>query len=174
MDTTDEFEMSDPEVTATLRPGWKPSSETDHESAGLAGSTVADAMLAPTRHTHFRVSDTASVTSADFPEIPIRTAQLSEGSRALTKEYFEAATPIELPPGHSTIALNEGQVSHILKVVANEAVRGSLKAMESLIQQTSRLNLGTHPTRPVSGPRTIIRLPLLVTLGPNPDLPQER
>ena len=153
IETTDEFEMSEPEVTATLRLGRNPSSETDHESAGLAGSTVADAMLAPSRPTHFRVSDAASVTSADFPEIPTRTAHLSGGSRALIKEYFEAATPIELPPGHSTIAWNEGQVSHILKVVADEAVRGSLRAMESLIQQTSRLNLGTRSPLPISGPR---------------------
>ena len=153
MDTTNEFEMSDPEVTAGQRPSWKPSSETDHESAGLAGSTVADAMLAPTRPSNFRVSDAASVTSADFPEVPMRTAQLSGGSRALIKENFETATPIELTPGHSTIALNEGQISHILKVVADEAIKGSLKAMESLIQQTSRLSLGTHPTLPVSGPR---------------------
>ena len=153
MDTTNEFEMSDPEVTAGQRPSWKPSSETDHESAGLAGSTVADAMLAPTRPSNFRVSDAASVTSADFPEVPMRTAQLSGGSRALIKEYFETATPIELTPGHSTIALNKGQISHIIKVVADEAIKGSLKAMESLIEQTSRLSLGTHPTLPVSGPR---------------------
>ena len=81
--------------------------ETNRESAGLAGSTVADALFAPERSTHFRVSDTASDTSVDFPEIPSRTAELSGGSRALIKEYFEAATPIRLSTGHPTLALNE-------------------------------------------------------------------
>ena len=76
-DTTDEFEMSEPEDTATLRPGWKPSSETDHESTGLSGSTVADAIFAPTHPTQFSVTDTASNTSTDVPEVPVRTAQLS-------------------------------------------------------------------------------------------------
>ena len=53
---------------------------------------------------------------------------------------------MELLAGHSTLALNEGQVCQVLKVVADEAVRFSLKAMESLIQQASRFNLGTsHP-----------------------------
>ena len=41
----------------------------------------------------------------------------------------------------------------MLKVVADEAVRGALKAMESLVQQTSRLNLGSYSALPGSGPR---------------------
>ena len=90
----------------------------------------------------FRVSDVASNTSADFPEVMPRVAQLSASGRALIKENFEEATPVHLPPGHSTLALNEGQVSHMLKVLADEAVKSSLKAMENLVHQASRLNLG--------------------------------
>ena len=94
----------------------------------------------------FSVCDTASNTSADFPEVVPRDPQLSASGRALIKEFFETATPVELPAGHSTLALNEGQVCQILKAVADEAVRSSLKAMEGLIQQVGKLNLGsTHP-----------------------------
>ena len=106
-------------------------------------STIADALYAPANSNVFRVCDTTSNTSVDFPETTPRVAQLSASSRALIKEYFEEVTPVTLPAGHSTLALNEGQFSHVLKVVADEAVRSSLKTMESLIQQASRLSLGT-------------------------------
>ena len=118
-------------------------SDAGQDSEGLIGSTVADALFAPTSANVFSVCDTASNTSVDFPEAVPRDPQLSASSRALIKEYFEAATPVELPAGHSTLALNEGQVCHVLKVVADEAVKSLLKAMENLIQQASRLNLGT-------------------------------
>ena len=118
-------------------------SDVGQDSEGLVGSTVADALFAPTSANLFSVCDTASNTSVDFPEAVPRDPQLSASSRALIKEYFEAATPVELPAGHSTLALNEGQVCHVLKVVADEAVKSSLKVMENLIQQASRLNLGT-------------------------------
>ena len=118
-------------------------SDAGQDSEGLIGSTVADALFAPTSANVFSVCDTASNTSVDFPEAVPRDPQLRASSRALIKEYFETATPVELPAGHSTLALNEGQVCQVLKVVADEAVKSSLKAMESLIQQASTLNLGT-------------------------------
>ena len=141
--------------TAALRPCSKPASETDRESAGFAGSTVADALFAPERSTHFKVSATASVPSVDFPEVPTQTAELSGRSSALIKDNFNAATPDRLSPGRSTLALNKGQVSHMLKVVADEAVRSSLKEMESLMKQASRLNLGTHHTSQMTGSRKV-------------------
>ena len=112
----------------------KLASDTDRESAGLDGSTIADALLASTQTTHFRVSDTARVTSVDIPEAPTRTVQLCGSGRALIKEYFEEATPVRLSRGHPTIALNENQVSHMLKVVADEAVGTSLKEKGRIVQ----------------------------------------
>ena len=50
-----------------------------------------------------------------------------------------------LPPGHPTIALNQGQISQMLKLLADEAVRSSIKSMKNLIQQASRMILGTCP-----------------------------
>ena len=63
-----------------------------------------------------------------------------------------------LPAGHSTLALDEGQISQVLKVVADEAVRSSIKIMESLIQQASRLSLGTPHT--TSGVDPKVRRPV--------------
>ena len=97
--SNDDLRTSEPEEPAALGASSKPASETDRESAGFAGSTVADALFAPERSTHFRISDTASVTSVDVPEVPSRSAELSGGSRALIKKYFEAATPVRLSPG---------------------------------------------------------------------------
>ena len=124
-------------------PSDRIASDTGQESAGPAGSTVADALYAPRDKSRLKVSDAGSVTSVDFPEETTRSPQLSASSRVLIKECFEPVTPVMLPPGHTTLALNESQVSNILKVVADEAVRSSLKAMESLVQQASRLSLGT-------------------------------
>ena len=125
----DDLETSGPEDATFVDSGSRPGSE----STGPAGSTVADALLVPTQTSRFRVSDTGIVTSVDFPETPTRTAQLSGGGRTLIKEYFEEATPFYVSPGHPVLALNEGQVSHMLKVVADEAFRSSLKSMESMI-----------------------------------------
>ena len=58
---------------------------------------------------------------------------------------------MRLSPEHTTLALNEGHVSNMLEAVA--AVRSSLKAMESLVQQASRLSLWTPQTSPVVGVR---------------------
>ena len=136
--SVDEFEDAGRDDTVIRVSPNKSGSDRAQESDGLIGSTVAEALYVPVQSNVFRVSDVASNTSADFPEVMPRVAQLSASGRALIKEYFEEATP----PGHSTLALNEGQVSHMLKVLADEAVKSSLKAMENLVHQASRLNLG--------------------------------
>ena len=129
--SADKLGESGPEDAVAQGSSSKHASDTGHESAGFVGSTVADAIYVLVQTSHFRVSDTAIVTSVDFPDVPTRAAQLSGSSKALIIEYFEEATPVRLSPGHATIALNEGQVSHTLKVVADEAVRSSLKSMKS-------------------------------------------
>ena len=123
------------------------SSSTGQDSEGAVGSTVAQALCDPASTNAFRVFDSASNTSVDFPETAPQEPRLGASSRALIKEFFESSSPVHLPAGHQTLALNEGQVCSILKAVADEAVKTSLKTMESLIQQTSRLSLGgSHPT----------------------------
>ena len=141
--SADEFGAFGHEDTIVLVSPNKSGSDPGQESDGLVRSTVADALYAVQSNV-LGVSDKASNTSVDFPDVTPRVAQLSGSSRALVKEYFEEATPVLLSPGHPTLALNEGQVSHLLKVVADEALRSSLKATEGLIQQASRLNLGTQ------------------------------
>ena len=122
-------------------------SSTGQDSEGAVGSTVAQALCDPASTNVFRVFDSASNTSVDFPETAPQEPRLGASSRALIKEFFESASPVHLPAGHQTLALNEGQVCSILKAVADEAVKASLKTMESLIQRTSRLSLGgSHPT----------------------------
>ena len=107
------------------------------------GSTVADALCVPVDKSRLKVSHAESVTSVDFPEEVTRSHQLTASSRALIKECFETINPVALPPGHTTLALNESQVNCILRTVADEAVKSSLKTMENLVERTSRLNLGT-------------------------------
>ena len=142
----DEPETSCPKDAAISKSGSR--LDAGQESTGPAGSTVADALLAPAQTSRFKFSDTGSVTSADFPEETTRTAELSGSGRALIKEYFEAAPTFCLSPGHLVLAMSEGQVSNMLKVVADEAVRSSVKSMENLIQQVGRLNLGHSHNAP--------------------------
>ena len=132
----------------------KSESDLGQESDGLVGSTVADALYAPVQSNVFRVSDIASNTSVNFPDVTPRVAQLSGSSRALIKVYFEEATPVRLSPGHAKIALNESQVSSLLMAVADEAVKSSPKALEGLIQQAKRLSLGTQHSSTGIPPKT--------------------
>ena len=146
--SSDDFGASNFRNKARQGSSNQKSSDTGQDSEGAVGSTFA-----PANSNTFRVCDTASNTSVDFPEVAPRVAQLSANSRALIKEFFEEATPVILPAGHSTLALNEGQVCQVLKVVADEAVKSSLKAMENLIQQASRLSLGTPGNTPCEIPK---------------------
>ena len=154
----DEPETSCPGDASISGSGSRLDSDACQESNGLAGSTVADALLAPAQASRFRISETGSVTSADFPEDNSRTAQLSGSGRALINEYFEAAPTFSLSPGHPVLVFSEGQVSNMLKVVADKAVRSSIKSMENLIHQVSRLNLG--PSHQVPGGRVTPRATL--------------
>ena len=150
----DEFRLNDPLTITHHSPSNRSASEIGQESAGLLGSTVADALFAPVDKSRLKVSDADSVTSVDFPEEVTRSHQLSASSRVLMKECFETASPVALPPGHTTLALNESQVNCILRVVADEAVKSSLRTMENLVEPTSRLNLGTSLVSPAGRGQT--------------------
>ena len=141
--TGDEFELDCPHAIVPHASSNRSASDTGQESAGPVGSTVADAIYAPVGTSRHRVGDTGSVTSVDFPEEITRSPQLSASSRVLIKECFDKVSPVNLPAGHTTLALNESQVNCIVKAVADEAVKTSLKMMESLVERASILSLRT-------------------------------
>ena len=71
---------------------------------------MQDALVAPTNFPRQRLGDISSDASCNTS--PLREAgpeTLSSSSRELIKQYFSEVTTFRLPPGHSTIALNEGQ-----------------------------------------------------------------
>ena len=78
-----EFGMTGSECAVPRAFSNRSASDTGQESAGLAGSTVADALYAPVHKSWFNVSDTGSVTSVDFPEVTTRVPQLCASSLAL-------------------------------------------------------------------------------------------
>ena len=86
---------------------------------------------------------------------PVKEAEsnpLFSSNMAIIKQHFSETTPFSLPRGHPAIALNEGQICSILKVVPNESACASLDMLNSVVQAASRLNLGecAHQKKPCS------------------------
>ena len=134
--------------------------DTDRESTtNPAGSTIAQALnlRSKTPPLHTDDSDSAFV-PVGLPSSS-RSPTLGPSSRALIKEFFSNAERFEFPKGHPTVAFTEDQISSVLKVVADEAVRASCGVMEKLIQKTSELHLGTGPRQPRSPGRSVSRSP---------------
>ena len=63
---------------------------------------------------------------------------LSVKGRSVIRKYFTAATPVQLPAGHTTIAFNEDQVHTILRTIADESVISSYHMMKSLLLHATR------------------------------------
>ena len=124
---------------------------TDAESSNAAGSTMADALVAG-RYTPLIELDNATNQTASLPPIPrSKPEPLKVSSRALLKEYFAKAEPVDLLRDHSTLALTEAQIASVLRVVADEIARASYDMLESLVYRASRLNLNTSvPSKRVS------------------------
>ena len=59
--------------------------------------------------------------------------QLSAKGRTIIRKYFAAATPIRLPVGHPTVAINQEQMHAILRTVADESALSSYHMMKSLL-----------------------------------------
>ena len=70
----DGFEASEFESRADQRSPNQLCSDTCQDSEGPVGSTIADALYAPANSNVFRVCDTTSNTSVDFPETTPRVA----------------------------------------------------------------------------------------------------
>ena len=113
-----------------------PSNATSIETAR---STLADALL---HHSVAHISPTDITSGSDADESTCEqnvkgpeVHRLSNTSRAIINHYFEETSPIELPRGHPTIALNSDQMQSILRVVADESARASYAMMEALREQ---------------------------------------
>ena len=72
---------------------------------------------------------------------------LSGHSRAILKEYFEEASPIRLPIGHTTVAFTEPQVYHLLRTLTDETLRRSFTTMERMVLDAVRGSPKALPSR---------------------------
>ena len=72
---------------------------------------------------------------------------LSGRSRAILKEYFDSASPIRLPVGHTTIALTEPQMYHLLRTLTDETLRQSFNTMERMVLDAVRGTPTALPSR---------------------------
>ena len=120
-DTSDAEELLDssgvdafPPITSSM--AWDPSAFPEFEGEFRAESGHSD-----TEQEQYR----ARVANSD--------RQLSVKGRSVIRKYFTAATPVQLPAGHTTIAFNEDQVHAILRTVADESVISSYHMMKSLL-----------------------------------------
>ena len=76
-----------------------------------------------------------------------RLPDLSGRSRAILKEYFEEASPIRLPVGHTTVAFTEPQVYHLLRTLTDETLRRSFSTMERMVLDAVRGSPTALPSR---------------------------
>ena len=120
-DTSDAEELLDssgvdafPPISSTM--AWDPSAVPEFEGEFRAESRHSD-----TEQEQYR----ARVANTD--------RQLSIKGRSVIRKYFTAATPVQLPAGHTTIAFNEDQVHTILRTVADESVISSYHMMKSVL-----------------------------------------
>ena len=72
---------------------------------------------------------------------------LSGRRRAILKEYFEEASPIRLPVGHTTVAFTEPQVYHLLCTLTDETLRKSFSTIERMVLDAVRGSPTALPSR---------------------------
>ena len=122
--------------------------ETD--TGSLARSTLAQAFYCPAE-----VRDIACPNDSSNESVPpeVRAdpgpTPLSATSRSIIKQCFTETNPICLDPGHPVVALNQEQITSILRIVADESARASFEMLNSVVQRASRLNL-VSPTKTTS------------------------
>ena len=120
---------------------------TDVESEHYKRSTLVDAIAAPVRNFAPRFSEGSDHVSPD--EAIQRSggpAPLSIHSQDLIITYFERAHSFSLPQGHPTISLNQEQIGHILRIVADETARASFEMLNSVVTRASQLSIRDSPT----------------------------
>ena len=62
---------------------------------------------------------------------------MSVSGRSLLRKHYAVKDPIELPRGHHTIALTEGQMHTVLKTISDETILSSFHLMKSLLIQAT-------------------------------------
>ena len=137
-DTSDAEDLLDSSGVDAFPPhsstqAWDPSAFPEFEGEFRAESGHSD-----TEQEQYR----ARVASTD--------RQLSVKGRSIIRKYFTAATPVQLPAGHTTIAFNEDQVHTILRTIADESVISSYHMMKSLLLHATT---GTPQDKKKSMPR---------------------
>ena len=134
--------------------------ETD--TGSLARPTLAQALYRPAEIRNITCPDDSSSESV-IPEVRKDPGPnpLSATSKVIIKQCFTETNPICLDPGHPVIALNQEQITSILRIVADESARASFEMLNSVVQRASKLNLGSNtksvahrPTHSVSGINT--------------------
>ena len=119
--------------------------ETD--TGSLAKSTLAHALYCPAE-----VRDIAcpndSGNESNTPDVRANPGPkpLSATSRVIIKSRFTETNPICLDPGHPVVALNQEQVTSILRIVAEESARASFEMLNSVVERAGRMNSGS-PTK---------------------------
>ena len=118
--------------------------ETD--TGSLARSTLAQALYCPAEVQDIACPNNSSNESVP-PEVRAEPGPnpLSATSRAIIKQCFTETNPICLDPGHPVVALNQEQITSVLRVVADECARASFEMLNSVVQRASKLNLGSPP-----------------------------
>ena len=121
---------------------------TDLESGHYKRSTLADAIAAPVHNfaPHFsegseHVSPDEAIQRSGGP------APHSIHSQELIRTYFEKTHSFSLPQGHPTISLNQEQIGHILRIVADETARASFEMLNSVVTRASQLSFRDSPTK---------------------------
>ena len=66
--------------------------------------------------------------------IPGLPKKVSASGRTLLRKYFSDNTPVELPSGHSTVAINESQVHTLLRVMTEETMISSYDMVKGLLE----------------------------------------
>ena len=105
---------------------------------------MGQALYSPTKVREIPCRDESSHDSS-IPDLPPRTEPppLSGTSRVIIKQCFTEVNPICLDPGHPVIALNQDQITSILRIVADESARASFEMLNSVVERASRLNLSS-------------------------------
>ena len=115
------------------------------ESEQGMGSTLTDALHHVARRSLPETSGQESDGTADQPPVAPRPLSLGGRNRALIKECFAKNESFRLHPGNPAVVFTEGQISNVLRVVADETARASYDMLENLIHRASRLSMTTEP-----------------------------
>ena len=114
----------------------------DTDTGSMARSTLAQALYSPTKPGNVSLPQTSSQdTSEPLPPEPRGPTPLSSTSRLIFKQCFEETNPTYLSPGHITVALNQDQISSMLRIVADESARASYEMLNSVVVRASQLSL---------------------------------